>query len=72
MLSEKLGLKTDDVLLSFIVNDVEYSINRSFNISDILFIIRNGDEIGFRISRSGQSTLSSTYTVVENDLTQVA
>ena len=69
---EKLGLKTDDVLLSFIVNDVEYSINRSFNISDILFIIRNGDKIGFRISRSGQSTLSSTYTIVENDLTQVA
>ena len=71
-ISEKLGLKKDDVLISFIVNDVEYSINRSFNISDILFIIRNGDKIGFRISRSGQSTLSSTYTIVENDLTQVA
>ena len=71
-ISEKLGLKTDDVLLSFIVNDVEYSINRSFNISDILFTIRSGDQISFKISRESQAITSSTYTVLNSDLTQVA
>ena len=30
-ISEKLGLKANDVLLSFTVNGVEYTINRSFN-----------------------------------------
>ena len=71
-ISEKLGLKKDDVLISFIVNDVEYSINRRFNISDILFVIRSGDKISFKISRSGQETTTATYNVVESDLNQVA
>ena len=71
-ISEKLGLKKDDVLISFIVNDVEYSINRSFNISDILFVIRSGDKISFKISRSSQETTTATYNVVESDLNQVA
>ena len=71
-ISENLGLKIDDVLLSFIVNDVEYSLNRSFNIGDILFNIRSGDKISFKISRLGQETTSSTYTVLNSDLTQVA
>lgn len=42
-------------LLSFTVNGVEYTINRSFNIGDILLTIRSGDQISFKISRESQT-----------------
>ena len=50
-ISEKLGLKVNDVLLSFTVNGEEYLISRSFNIKDILLTIRSEDQISFKISR---------------------
>lgn len=71
-ISEKLGLKANDVLLSFTVNGVEYAINRSFNIGDILLTIRSGDQISFKISRESQTQNTTTYTVLSSDLNQVA
>ena len=71
-ISEKLGLEIGDVLLAFVVNGVDYKINRSFNIGDVLLTIRSGDQISFRVLRENETQSSSTYTVLESELNQVA
>ena len=71
-ISEKLGLESGDVLLAFVVNGVDYTINRSFNIGDVLLTIRSGDQISFKISRESQTQNTTTYTVLESELNQVA
>ncbi len=71
-ISEKLGLQVGDVLVALVVDDIEYTINRSFNIGDALFTVRSGDKISFKIIRSGQEKSSLIYTVLESDLTVVA
>ena len=67
-ISAKLGLKVGDVLLSFIVNGVEYQLNRMFNIGDIILTIRSGDEISFKLTRGTQTIYSNEYKVLDSDL----
>lgn len=71
-ISEKMGLQADDVLIAFVVNGVEHTINRNFNIGDMLFAVRSGDVIGFKISRGDQTLTTNTYTVLPADLNQIA
>ncbi len=71
-ISEKMGLQVDDVLVSFVINGVEHTINRNFNIGDLLFDLRVGDEICFKISRGDQTLNTDTYTVKTGDLNQIA
>ena len=67
-----LGVQVGDILTTLIVNDTEYALNRSFNIGDALLTIRSGDKISFKLKRNSQTITTSLYTVLNEDLNQVA
>lgn len=71
-IAQALGLQLDDSILYFVVNGVDYKINRNFNIGDILLTIRSGDVISFKVWRDSASYTTNNYTIVDNDLTQIA
>lgn len=71
-ISDDMGLQVDDVLVSFVINDVEHTIKRNFNIGDLLFDVRIGDVIYFKISRGDQTLDTIKYTVKAGDLNQIA
>lgn len=67
-IGKKLGFEIGDVLVAFVIDGVEYQLNRNFNIDDLLMTIRSGDEICFKVLRQGQVVNTSIYTVLESDL----
>ncbi|MBR5439599.1 MAG: serine protease [Clostridia bacterium] len=71
-ISSTMGLNVNDVIVSFVVNDVEYNINRNFNIGDILLTIRAGNVISFKVKRGGEVVQTTAYTVLDTDLSVVA
>ncbi len=71
-ISEKAGLCVNDDILAIIINNVEYKINRAFNIGDLLLTVRSGDVISFKVWRNNASQTTYTYTINKNDLTQIA
>ena len=66
----QLGLMQNDKLNSIFINSVEYKIDRSFKIADVLLQIRSGDKIKFSYQRETQSYLTQDYTVFSSDLNQ--
>lgn len=72
-IASKLGLEIDDVLLSFFINDTEYSLDRKYELGDLLLKVRAGDTIKFKVCRdSATTTLDSTYTIQATDLVAIA
>lgn len=67
-IASTFGLQIGDVLKSFKINDKEYTLNRSFEISDILFKVYSGDEISFTYTRGGESKTTSVYKVLASDI----
>ena len=67
-ISEQLGLAVGDVLTHIVVNGTEYKINRMFNIGDMLYTVRSGDAISFKLTRNGQTISSNIYTVLDSNL----
>ncbi len=68
----QLGLKQEDRILSFKINGTEYAIERYFNIDDILYIVREGDEISVGYKRGNEQKQTGTYEVKATDLITVA
>ena len=66
-IASSLGLKVNDVLTAMEVNGIHYTLNRSYEIYDILLTVRAGDEIKVSYTRSGAAGTGS-YTVKSNDL----
>lgn len=64
-----LGLQTNDILESIIINGDEISINRDFEIDDISIMIRTNDVISIKYTRNLETGLiTSEYTVKYEDL----
>ena len=76
MLSE-FGLETGDIIRSFRIGrdgeTVEYEVNRTFDISDILFVLRPGDTITVIYDRDSRTNISSTaVTLSSSDFISIA
>lgn len=72
-LAEDLGLKEGDKLVSLTVNGKTYSFNRYFNLGDILYTIRQGDEIYFTYYRGDIFVEKSTeVTIASKNLVDVS
>lgn len=66
-IAEKMGLEAGDILSAIIVNDTEYTITRTFNISDLILTLREGDTIRCEVERGDMTVKTSIYTLSETD-----
>ncbi len=71
-ISKTMGISVGDKIISFSINGNVHIINRYFEIGDILMQIRSGDIISINYERDGTTATSSTYTVKDNDLSNIA
>ncbi len=70
-IAEGLGIKAGDKISSIKINGMEYAINRYFEIGDILYTIRQGDEISICYERGNEQKQTGTYEIKASDLTEV-
>ncbi len=71
-ISQSMGLVAGDRIISVTINDKTQTINRYFEIGDILMQIRSGDVISINYERAGAEAVSSSYTVENQDLSVIA
>lgn len=76
-MASELGLEAGDIVSSFVIGrsgeEIEYSVNRTFDISDILFTLRPGDTLTVKYERSGVSNKTgNTVTLELADFSSVA
>ena len=75
--SEELGLQTGDILRALVVGrggeTVEYEVGRTYDVSDILFVLRPGDSLSVRYDRGGVTDKrSGSVTLAASDFSAVA
>lgn len=70
-LADALGLQNGDILTGLKINDTVYTLNRYFDISDLLYTVRQGDSVSFDYYRGETLIHSTEYTVTVNDLVSV-
>ena len=70
-IASAFGLVADDVLKTFKVNDTVYTLNRYFDIGDILYKVKEGDNISFTYTRGEENKNSSVYKVLASDIKTV-
>lgn len=75
-IAEELGLETGDIIQSFVLTrdgeSTEYAIERTFDISDLLYTFRPGDTVYVNYKRDSQPLKSAEYTIAEGDFVSVA
>ncbi len=71
-IAEGLGIKAGDKISSIKINGREYAINRYFEIGDILFCVRQGDEISLCYERGNEQKQTGMYEIKATDLIAVA
>ena len=65
-IAESMNLQSGDIITAIIVNDTEYEIARSFDISDLILTLREGDVIQCVVQRNAQTVLFGGIHPVEN------
>lgn len=70
-IAETMGLKAGDYITGIAIGETQYAVTRSFNISDLLFVLRAGDEIKIFYTRDGVSAESGSYTMQASDFSLV-
>ncbi len=71
-IAEGIGIKAGDKISSIKINGMEYAINRYFEIGDILYTIRQGDEISICYERGNEQKQTGMYEIKATDLIAVA
>ena len=70
-IAEKMALAKDDILKSFVINGTEYTLNRNFDIGDLLYTIKEGDAISIKGLRGDSSFESEKHIVAKTDIKKV-
>ncbi len=70
-IAEGLGIKAGDKISAIKINGMEYAINRYFEIGDILYTIRQGDEISICYERENEQKQTGMYEIKASDLVAV-
>ena len=75
-ISSEIGLEEGDIIRSFIIGrdgeNVEYEIDRTFDISDLLYIMRPGDTLTVKYERDGRELNTSEISLQSSDFASVA
>ena len=67
-----LGLQVDDILQAIVVNGTTYTLDRNFEVGDILLTVRADDVIAIVYTRDGNTTQTADYQVTSADLKAIA
>ena len=51
LLTERKGIKEGDIITSIVINDTEYEINRYYELSELLLMVRVGDNVLINVAR---------------------
>lgn len=75
-IADSMGLEMNDILQTIKIQSKsgetsEVTLDRNFDISDVILTIRAGDTISFGIVRGGETKVSAEYTVKESDLVEL-
>lgn len=70
-IAEAMGLQSGDIISAIIVNGQQYTISRSFDISDLILTLRKGDVIQCVVVRDGSTVGSGEYTLTSSDFTAI-
>ena len=71
-IAEVMELKANDKLISFNINSKENTLKRTFNISDLLLTVREGDVISFTVERNNATVSTKSYTIQKTNLNKIA
>ncbi len=71
-IAEVLELKAGDRIISIKINGEEYTIDRYFEIGDVLYLVRQGDAISICYERENEQKQTGTYEIEASDLVAVA
>lgn len=71
-IAEEAGLLEGDIIRGFVINGERITVDRQYDIADLLLAIRAGDSVSFLIERQGDTVTTSAYTVAERDLAVAA
>ena len=67
-IASKLGLTKNDKVVEFTINSTTYSLDRNYQIGDLLLTLRTGDTISFNVVRNNSTISTNTYTIQNSDL----
>jgi len=67
-IAENLNLQSGDIIKSITINNKEYSLNRIFEIGDILLKIKQNDIITISYKRNNIAYSTNAYTILESDI----
>ena len=70
-IAQKMNINLNDIVKSFVINGVEHSIYRNFNIGDLILTLRPGDQISFIVTRNNETIETGKYTILESDFINV-
>ncbi|MDE5896305.1 MAG: S1C family serine protease, partial [Clostridia bacterium] len=70
-IAQKIGILTGDTITGLSIDGTDYPVFRSFDISDLLYRVREGSTIGIAYTRNGEEQTSELYTVLASDLSAV-
>ena len=70
-IAQKIGLQSGDILKGMTVGDVTYTLNRNFDISDILLTARPDATLTVTYLRGGEIKTTSAYTFRQSDFAAV-
>ena len=67
-IAKTMQLQTDDIIKSIFINNKEYTVDRSFNISDIILNMRVNDVITIKVVRNNTEVTCESYTITNQDI----
>lgn len=70
-LASQIGMQVGDRVLSVILNETEFAVDRFFEIGDVLLLARANQQIKFKILRGGETITTTAHTISATDLIDV-
>lgn len=67
-IASNMGFKVEDQILSFYINDIEYKIDRMYQVVELMYKVRVGDVIKYKCL-SGEEIAYYSHTVTAEDFT---
>lgn len=65
---DTMGIKAGDILLSITLNENEITLNRRFEIENVILQMRANDVISIKYKRAGTTSQSTSYTILSSDI----
>ncbi len=66
-----MGLQVGDIIRAISINGVEHKLNRMFEVSNYLMLVRAGDSVTLTYERGGVNYTTEAYAVTADDLTEI-